>query len=94
MSVKLCINNYLQIDTLGKILDFKCFSQCIGTGLHHSRAEAPGFTSRALNYINTFTVDDRQLEHTTCCPSISLLAFSDGIVWSELVEKTQLQNKM
>lgn len=50
MSIKLCINNSLQIDALGQILDFKCFRQCIGTGLHHPRAEAPGFTSRALNF--------------------------------------------
>lgn len=64
MSIKLYINNYFQIDTLGQIRDFKCFSQCIGTGLHHSRAEAPGFISRASNYLNTFSADDRQLEHT------------------------------
>jgi len=79
MPINQYINNYLQIDTLGQILTFKCFGQCIGTGLHHSRAEAPSFPNRAFNCLDAFSVDNRQLEHTTYRPAMSLLAFSDGI---------------
>jgi len=47
----------------------------------------------AFNQLPAFSVDDRQLEHTTHCLSASFLAFFNDIAWLEVVEKFQLQKK-